>query len=125
MMALVGTVGRLSACTAYALEKSPNEMCHEMFDKHWSLLEATLTTLSPGRSLSSASRRSAMMRDIARAGYVGQCRTSVTQDDYTCVVGDHELRGFACQGMPHSILAMHPDPNVPKKAETKYFLFVQ
>ena len=94
-----------------------------MFDKHWSLLEATLATFIPEAVTVVREPAIAMMRDIARAGYVGQCRTSVTQDDYTCVVGDHELRGFACQGMPHSILAMHPDPNVPKKGRDKVFSF--
>jgi hypothetical protein len=38
-------------------------------------------------------------------------------------VGAHELRGFACQEMPRSILAMHPGPNVPKKGRDKVFSF--
>lgn len=58
-----------------------------MFDKHWSLLAATLTALVPETVTVVRAPAIATMRDIARGGYVGQCRTSVTQDDRTRVVG--------------------------------------
>lgn len=96
-----------------------------MFDKHWSLLEATLTTLIPEAVTVVRAPAIALMRDIARAGYVGQCRTSVTQDDHTCVVGAQSFgnllaRKCRTQFLP-GILTRAPR----KMAATEYFLFVQ
>ena len=100
-------------------------MCREMFDKHWSLLEATLATFIPEAVTVVREPAIAMMRDIARAGYVGQCRTSVTQDDYTYVVGDQSFEDLLARECRAQFLPGILTRTSRKKAETKYFLFVQ
>jgi len=94
-----------------------------MFDKHWSLLEATLTTLIPEAVTVVREPAIAMMRDIARAGCVGQCRTSVAQNDTYLCHGCPELREPACQEVPRSILARHPDPSIQKNGRDRVFSF--
>jgi hypothetical protein len=97
MLALVAIV--LSAC-ALMPEKSPEDMCREMFDKQWGLAEGMLSEIARAGQAAAPVAVLNFMRDVARGGYIEQCRRTVTRDDYECVMKSQslgELLGKRCR----------------------------
>lgn len=99
----------------------PNEMSRELFDKYWGTLEALL--IFPEAVTVVRAPAIALLRGVARAGYLGECRTSVSQDDPTMCHGCPEFREPACQETPYSMLARHPDPSIQKNGRDSVFSF--
>jgi hypothetical protein len=97
MLALVAIT--LSGC-ALIPEKSPEDMCREMFDKQWSLAEGMLSEIARASQAAAPVAVLNFMRDVARGGYIEQCRRTVTRDDYECVMKSQslgELVGKRCR----------------------------
>ncbi len=81
-------------------EKSPEDMCREMFDKQWSLAEGMLAELARINQAAAPVAVLSFMRDVARGGYIEQCHRTVTREDYECVMKSQslgELLGKRCR----------------------------
>lgn len=97
VLALIAIV--LSGC-ALIPEKSPEDMCREMFDKQWGLAEGMLSEIARAGQAAAPVAVLNFMRDVARGGYIEQCRQTVTRDDYECVMKSQslgELIGKRCR----------------------------
>lgn len=103
---------RRGLCTGFALaasvlcgcalmpEKSPEDMCREMFDRQWSLAEGMLAQLARIDQAAAPVTVLNFMREVARGGYIEQCRRTVTREDYECVMKSQslgELLGKRCR----------------------------
>lgn len=96
---LAATVLTATGCTTL-VEKSPEEMCRDMFDQQWRLAEQMLAEVAPGAQVLAPIAMLGFLRDTARSGYVEQCRKHITRADYDCVMQSAtlgELLGKRCR----------------------------